>query len=105
MRSSGHAFAHWSQTIQVCAPVPGSVCSRSTPRNRGEVARRSAGYWNVKAGCGVYLSVTHMPLSRSTRKMVLKNLVMVFMAFAICDFCDFCDRGGLRPFSNKRRLG
>src|SRR5688572_8996386 len=79
MRSSGHAFAHWSQTMQVCAPVPGSVCRRSTPRNRGDVGRRSAGYWKVNAGCGVYLRVTHMPFSRSMSRMLLKNRMMVFI--------------------------
>ena len=61
IRSSGHALAHWSQTMQVCAPVAGSVCSRRTPRKRGAVGRRSAGYWNVNAGCGVYFSVSHSP--------------------------------------------
>src|SRR5712671_1821603 len=76
--------------MQVCAPVPGSVCSRRTPRKRGAVGRRSAGYWNVNAGCGVYFSVTQRPLSRSTRKMVLKNLIMV---------CILC------PLTDQRRLG
>src|SRR5438309_10975028 len=74
--------------MQVCAPVPGSTCRRSTPRKRGEVGRRSAGYWNVNAGCGVYFSVTHMPFSRSTRKMVLKSLTIVCMASLLCPFSD-----------------
>src|SRR3954465_3703157 len=77
MRSSGHAFAHWSQTMQVCAPVAGSVCSRRTPRNRGAVGRRSAGYWNVNAGCGGYFSVSPIPFIRSMRKMVFRNLMIV----------------------------
>src|SRR4029079_3660954 len=63
--------------MQVWAPVPGSVWSRSTPRKRGAVGRRSAGYWNVNAGCGVYFIVSHIPFARSTRKMVLRNLMMV----------------------------
>src|SRR5919201_4323421 len=65
--------------MQVCAPVPGSVCSRRTPRNLGAVGRRSAGYWNVNAGWGVYFSVTHRPLSKSTRKIVLRNSMSVFI--------------------------
>src|SRR5262245_8798515 len=89
MRSSGHALAHWSHTMHVCAPDPGSVCNRSTARKRGDVGRRSAGYWNVKAGCGVYLRVTQSPLRRSTRKTVLKNLTIVCI---------------LRPLPNHRRL-
>src|SRR5260370_8515485 len=76
--------------MQVCAPVPGSTCSLSTPRKRGEVGRRSAGYWNVNAGCGVYFSVTHIPFNRSTRKIVLKSLTIVCMVSL------------LRPFSDER---
>src|SRR5678815_5331346 len=72
--------------MQVCAPVAGSVCSRSTPRNRGAVGRRSAGYWKVNAGCGVYFSVSHIPFIKSTRKMVLSNLMMVCMALALRPF-------------------
>src|SRR5258708_7646080 len=67
--------------MQVCAPVAGSVCSRSTPRNRGAVGRRSAGYWNVNAGCGVDFIVSHIPFARSTRKMVLRNLMMVCISW------------------------
>src|ERR1700716_671495 len=63
--------------MQVCAPVAGSVCRRSTPRKRGAVGRRSAGYWNVNAGCGVYFIVSHIPFIKSTRKMVFRNLMMV----------------------------
>ena len=47
------------------------------PRKRGAVGRRSAEYWKVNAGCGVYFSVTIIPLSRSTRKIVLKKLMIV----------------------------
>src|SRR5947208_14488523 len=69
----------------VWAPVPGSTCSRRTPRNRGAVGRRSAGYWKVNAGCGVYLSVTQRPFSRSTRKIVFRNLIIVCMLRALAD--------------------
>ena len=54
--------------MQVWAPVSGSTCRRSTPRNRGAVGRRSAGYWNVKAGCGVYFSVSQQPLDEVDEK-------------------------------------
>src|SRR3990172_10009171 len=66
--------------MQTCAPLSGSTWSRSTPRNRGATGRRSAGYWNVNAGCGVYLRVTSSPLIRSTRKIVRKNRVSVSTA-------------------------
>src|SRR3954447_21130506 len=92
--------------MQVCAPVAGSVCTRSTPRNRGAVGRRSAGYWKVNAGCGVYFIVSHIPFIRSTRKMVLRNLII------ICIKGFAARRRGLRalsvgvePFGVQRRLG
>src|SRR4029078_7741330 len=85
--------------MQVCAPVAGSVCSRSTPRNRGAVGRSSAGYWKVNAGCGVYFIVSHIPFIKSTRKMVLRNLMIVFMAGALCPFAA---RGAWRAV--ERRL-
>src|SRR5262249_47344329 len=85
--------------MQVCAPVPGSVWSRSTPRKRGAVGRRSAGYWNVNAGCGVYFSVTHSPFSRSIRKIVLKNLMMVCI-----DISPGSRLPLLRSFSDDDRL-
>src|SRR5947199_10513695 len=92
--------------MQVCAPVPGSTCSRRTPRKRGAVGRRSAGYWNVNAGCGVYFIVNHIPFTRSMRKMVLRNLMMVCMgdrsaeAFALRPFSV-----GVEPLRVERRLG
>jgi hypothetical protein len=63
--------------MQVCAPVAGSVCRRSTPRKRGAVGRRSAGYWNVNAGWGVYFRVTHIPFKRSMRNSDLMKLMIV----------------------------
>src|ERR1700730_8039900 len=79
--------------MQVCAPVPGSTCRRRTPRKRGEVGRRSAGYWNVNAGLGVYFKVTHIPFNRSTRKRDLKNVTIV---------CMVSPRLPLRPVSDER---
>src|SRR5262249_44539272 len=99
MRSSGQALAHWSQTMQVCAPVPGSVWRRRTPRKRGAVGRRSAGYWNVNAGCGVYFNVTHRPFSRSTRKMVLKKLMMVCISVRSAEASRYVDVRWLTTFA------
>src|ERR1700745_2649348 len=86
MRSAGHAFPHWSQTMQVWAPVAGSTCSRSTPRKRGAVGRRSAGYWNVNAGCGVYFSVTQRPFNRSIRnRLLMKRRIMAMVLRRLSD--------------------
>src|SRR5205809_4217653 len=85
--------------MQVWAPLAGSVCRRRTPRNRGAVGRRSAGYWNVNAGCGVYFSVSHIPFTRSMRKMVFRNLTIVCMV-ALHSLAV-----GIEPLAVQRRFG
>ena len=43
-----------------------------------------AGYWNVNAGWGVYFNVTHIPLSKSTRKTVRNNLTKALFMTVWC---------------------